>query len=211
MPNSQLAKSYASYTTSRLSLALKGAVSTHILRKTVRLKSDSPESSAAIAAIGDETTNMESHVKILFSLHGHLTDTLAGVSFLTGLMGAAGLTSVIPLISECFYLPFWHWRFTLELGVLTNINSVLIVIAIRRIAKDRTLRDNQRSTNNSRIAALSRFLPFLRDTKIVGLEPTLTAFIRGVQLSNLQARETDLRHWVTGHILRKAHTFSFNV
>lgn len=84
------------------------------------------------------------------------------------------------------------------------------MIAIRRITEDKSTRQNHRLTNNSRIAALSRFLPFLRDTKIIGLEPTLTAFIRGVQLVDLQARETYLRRWVTGHVLRKARTHNFH-
>lgn len=107
IPNSQFTKSYTSYTTSRLTLSLKGAVGAHILRKSVRLKSDSPESSAAIAAIGDDTTSMEHHVKTVRALYGDLADSIAGVSILTALVGIAGLTSVIPLISECSISSFY--------------------------------------------------------------------------------------------------------
>lgn len=86
--------------TSRLSLSLRGAVSTHIFKKTVHLKSNSLELSAVVATLGDGTTGMGTHVTLILSMYGDFADTVAGVVLLVALLGAVGLTSVVPLLGE---------------------------------------------------------------------------------------------------------------
>ncbi|KAJ4155238.1 hypothetical protein LMH87_000494 [Akanthomyces muscarius] len=155
----------SSYTTNRLSVAVRGGLTTVVFAKYQNLRPQGATVSAGLSTLQNDVDNVSSGIPELLKALFTSLETLLGIYFLSFFVGSASLAMLLPLFSFGGFTALFGSRMS---RALATWNSSLT----RRVDK------------------ISRILPQIISMKMIGMSPSLTDSVTALRSIELD----DLRH-----------------